>query len=153
RLAHSGDGDAVRGRHCRHYHDLAKRAYEGILSGDESAFDSLEDAHDNVREALTWAAQAGDIELEVGLVCAMRQFWLVKGHLPEGRTFFERAVAATEDGDPRLRAQALMNGGPFLYRQGELGQARAWWEEALALLTDQNDVAGASRCAGELGSV
>jgi tetratricopeptide (TPR) repeat protein len=77
----------------------------------------------------------------------------VRGYLPEGRTFFERVVAATEGAEPRLRAQALMNGGPFLYRQGELEQARAWWEEALALLTDEGDVAGASRCAGELGAV
>jgi predicted ATPase/DNA-binding SARP family transcriptional activator len=153
RLEQSGDSDAVRGRHCRHYLALAERAYEGILRGEESAFDSFDQAHDNLREALTWAVQTGEVELEVRLVCAMRQFWLVRGQLPEGRTFFERAVAATEGGDPRLRAQALMNGGPFLYRQGELGLARAWWEEALALLTDQQDVAGASRCAGELGSV
>jgi predicted ATPase/DNA-binding SARP family transcriptional activator len=153
RLAQSGGSDAVRGRHCRHFLILAERAYEAILRGEESAFKTLDDAHDNLREALAWAAQAGEVELEVRLVCALRQFWLVRGHLPEGRTFFERAVAATEGGDPGLRAQALMNGGPFLYRQGELAQARAWWEEALALLTDQQDVAGASRCAGELGSV
>ncbi|MGZ4183934.1 MAG: BTAD domain-containing putative transcriptional regulator [Solirubrobacteraceae bacterium] len=153
RLAQSGDADAARGRHCHHYLILAERAYEAILRGEESAFDSLDHAHDNLREALAWAAEAGEVELEVRLVCTLRQFWLVRGHLPEGRTFFERAVAATEGWDPGLRAQALMNGGPFLYRQGELAQARAWWEEALALLTDQQDVAGASRCAGELGSV
>lgn len=153
RLAESGDSDEVRGRHCGHYLILAERAHEAILRGEDSAFDSLHRAHDNLREALTWAAQTGNVELEVRLVCALRQFWLVRGHLPEGRTFFERAVAATEGGDPGLRAQALMNGGPFLYRQGEFAQARAWWEEALALLTEQQDVAGAARCAGELGSV
>jgi non-specific serine/threonine protein kinase len=124
-----------------------------MLRGDESSFHLLERAHDNLREALTWAAQAGEVELEVRLVCAMRQFWLVRGYLPEGRTFFERAVVATEGADPSLRAQALMNGGPFLYRQGELAKARAWWEEALGILTAQGDLAGASRCAGELGAV
>jgi tetratricopeptide (TPR) repeat protein len=93
------------------------------------------------------------VELEVRLACAMRQFWLVRGYLPEGRTFFERAVAATEGADPNLRAQALMNGGPFLYRQGELVKARAWWEEALGILTARGDLAGEARCAGELGAV
>ena len=153
RLAQSGESDATRDRHCRHFLALAERAYEAMLGGGESAFDLLERTHDNLREALAWSARAGEVELEVRLACALRQFWLVRGHLPEGRTFFERAVAATEGGEPRLRAEALMNGGPFLYRQGELGQARAWWEEALALLTDQGDVAGTSRCAGELGAV
>jgi tetratricopeptide (TPR) repeat protein len=155
RLEETGESDAVRARHCRHFLALAERAYAAILNGEDpvSKFRSLERAHDNLREALSWAAQAGEIELEVRLTCALRQFWLVRGHLAEGRTFFERAVAATETADRQLRAQALMNGGPFLYRQGELGQARAWWEEALALLTADGDLAGASRCAGELGAV
>jgi predicted ATPase/DNA-binding SARP family transcriptional activator len=153
RLTQSGEDDAVRGRHCHHFQALAEHAYDGMLRGDESSFHLLERAHDNLREALTWAAQAGEVELEVRLVCAMRQFWLVRGYLPEGRTFFERAVVATEGADPSLRAQALMNGGPFLYRQGELAKARAWWEEALGILTAQGDLAGASRCAGELGAV
>jgi predicted ATPase/DNA-binding SARP family transcriptional activator len=155
RLEHDGAADLVRDRHSRHFLALAERAHQAILAAEESAaaFRSLERAHDNLREALTWTEQAGQVELEVRLACALRQFWIVRGHLAEGRAFFERAVAATEDGDPRLRAQALMHGGPFLYRQGQLAQARAWWEEALALLTDQGDVAGASRCAGELGAV
>jgi predicted ATPase len=153
RLAQSSEDDTIRDRHCRHFLALAERAYEQILRGEESGFHSLDRAHDNLREALAWAGQAGDVELEVRLACALRQFWLVRGHLPEGRTFFERAVAATEAADPRLRAQALMNGGPFLYRQGELAKARAWWEEAQTILTAEDDVAGASRCAGELGAV
>ncbi len=154
-LEATGERDAVRGRHCRHFLALAERTYAAILNGEEpvSGFRLLERAHDNLREALSWAAHAGELELEVRLACALRQFWIVRGHLAEGRTFFERAVAATETGDPGLRAQALMNGGPFLYRQGELARARAWWEEALALLTADGDLAGASRCAGELAAV
>jgi predicted ATPase/DNA-binding SARP family transcriptional activator len=155
RLLQSGEDDSVRRRHCEHFLALAERTHEAILRGEEpvTAFRALEQAHDNLREALTWAARTGEVELEVRLACALRQFWLVRGHLAEGRTFFQRAVAITAVADPRLRAQALMNGGPFLYRQGELAQARAWWEEALSLLRDLGDVAGASRCAGELGAV
>ncbi|MGN6870423.1 MAG: BTAD domain-containing putative transcriptional regulator [Solirubrobacteraceae bacterium] len=154
-LEQTGESDAMRHRHCGHFLALAERAYAAILNGDDpaAAFRSLERSYDNFREALSWAAHAREIEFEVRLACALRQFWLVRGHLAEGRTFFERAVAATESADRRLRAQALMNGGPFLYRQGELGLARVWWEEALALLTADGDVAGAARCAGELGAV
>jgi predicted ATPase len=155
RFEQTGESDDVRDRHCRHFLALAERAYAAILNGEDpvSGFRSLERAHDNLREAISWAAHAGEIELEVRLACALRQFWIVRGHLAEGRTFFERVVARTEGADPHLRAQALMNGGPFLYRQGELAQARAWWEEALGLLIAEGDVAGASRCAGELAAV
>lgn len=155
RLDETGEREAVHGCHCRHFLALAERTYASILAGEEPAagYRSLEHAHDNLREALSWAARTGELELEVRLVCALRQFWIVRGHVAEGRTFFERAVAATETADRHLRAQSLMHGGPFLYRQGELAQARAWWEEALALLTADGDVAGASRCAGELAAV
>jgi non-specific serine/threonine protein kinase len=154
-LERSGENTAARTRHCRHVLEVTERAHDAILAADEAvaAYAALERVHDNLREALSWAAQAGEVELEVRLACAARQFWLVRGHLAEGRAFFERAVLATEGADPRLRAQALMNGGPFLYRQGELALARAWWEEALGILEEQQDVAGVSRCAGELGAV
>jgi predicted ATPase/DNA-binding SARP family transcriptional activator len=154
-LMRSGEADAIRARHCQHFLELAERAHEAILAGEDAvlAFEALEQTHDNLREALAWAADAGQVEDQVRLACALRQFWIVRGHLAEGRTFFDRAVAATEGMDRRIRAQALMHGGPFLYRQGELEQARAWWEEALTLLTEEGDAAGAARCAGELGAV
>jgi predicted ATPase/DNA-binding SARP family transcriptional activator len=150
-----GESQTIRGRHCRHFLALADQAYAAILSGDDSpsAYRALAEQHDNLRAALIWAGEAGEVKLEVRLACALRQFWLVRGHLAEGRTFFERAVADTAGHRDPLRAQALMHGAPFLYRQGELERAEAWWEEALTLLTELGDAAGAARCAGELGSV
>jgi len=154
-LERGGESAAVRSRHCRHFLERTERSHEAIISGQDpaAAYAELETMHDNLREALGWAEQAREVELEVRLVCAARQFWLVRGHLAEGREFFERAVHAAAGAAPGLRAQVLMHGGPFLYRQGEVALARAWWEEALALLEAENDLAGASRCAGELGAV
>jgi predicted ATPase/DNA-binding SARP family transcriptional activator len=150
-----GESQMIRSRHCRHFLAFADRAYAAILNGDDSpsAYRALEEEHDNLRAALIWAGEAGELELQVRLACALRQFWLVRGHLAEGRAFFERAVADTAEYRDALRAEALMHGAPFLYRQGELERAKAWWEEALALLTELGDATGAARCAGELGSV
>jgi predicted ATPase/DNA-binding SARP family transcriptional activator len=154
-LAASGQEHESRARHCRHFLALAEGAREALLAGEDQAgaFQELDAAHDNLREAFAWAAGAGEVELEVRLVCALRQFWLVRGLLAEGRALFERAVADTEAGDPQLRAQVLVYGGALLYRPGDLATARAWWEEALRLLGDGGDRTLTAHCAAELGNV
>ena len=49
----------------------------------------------------------GRIEVEVSLAVALRQFWLVRGHIAEGRSRFDSAVAHTPQDGGALRAAAL----------------------------------------------
>jgi len=155
RLEARGEASAAHLAHARHFLAVAERAHEAALAGSEgdAVYPALERDHDNLRAALLWASAAGEVEIEVGLVCALRQFWLVRGHVAEGRRFFEQAVADAADAAPALRARALMHGGPFAHRQGALDQARAWMEEALELSREVGDDEGVARCAGELGAV
>lgn len=155
RLAASGDDRQVRTAHCRYYLAIAERARQALLDGADqaAALHTLDAVHDNVLEAFDWAARAGEVELEVRLVCALRQFWLVRGRFAEGRALFERAVADTEGAASGLRARALLYGGALAYRQADLVGARAWWEEALKLLKAEGDEMDAAHCAAELGSV
>lgn len=155
RLAAGGEDRDVRAAHARYFLQIAERARQALLSGSDqaAALQQLEAAHDNAREAFEWAAGAGEVELEVGLVCALRQFWMVRGRLAEGRALFERAVADTEEADPGLRAEALLYGGAVVYRQADLVTTRAWWEEALTLLQAAGDEVRTAHCTAELGSV
>ena len=155
RLTEMGDEDRVRERHCRHLVAQAEQAYETLVSGGvgEAVYATLDVEHDNFRAALAWTAHAGEVELEVRLAVALRQFWIVRGHLAEGRRYFGRAVADTAEAGARLRADALQHGAQFPYRQGDLAEAKAWWGEALDLLRELGDAAGIARCAGELGAV
>jgi predicted ATPase/DNA-binding SARP family transcriptional activator len=155
RLAETGDEDRVRERHCRYLVAWAEQAYETLVSGGagEAVYATLDVEHDNFRAALAWTAHAGEVELEVRLSVALRQFWIVRGHLAEGRRYFSRAVADTVEAGPRLRADALLHGAQFPYRQGDLAEAKAWWGEALDLLRELGDAAGIARCAAELGAV
>lgn len=69
--------------------------------------------------ALAWAAAAGELELEVRLAVAARWFWIVRGHLSEGRRFFGGVLARTVAAPAPLRALALAHGATFPFRQGE----------------------------------
>ena len=54
----------------------------------------LEKAHDNLRTALRWSLDAGDIEAGLRLGAALDVFWDTHGHLTEGRLLLEQTLAA-----------------------------------------------------------
>ncbi len=153
RLRENGAEAATRDRHLRAFLEYAEAENRDIVAGNdaETAFKALDVELDNLRAAIDWAVERGRGEDEVALAVALRQFWIVRGHLAEGRRRFDSAVAHTAEG--ALRASALTNGASFAYRQGELAIARAWWEEALELYRKAGDAAEIGRCLGELGSV
>lgn len=151
------DGAAeARRRHGMHFLELAEAAEPTLSGGSEDlpqVLDRLDRTHDDLRSALVWAAEVGDVETEVRLVVALRQFWMVRGELAEGSAFFAHAIAHTAGGEPRLCGLALAHGGVFAYRRGELEQARAIYEEALGIFRSLGDLDEVARCLAELGSV
>jgi predicted ATPase/DNA-binding SARP family transcriptional activator len=155
-LERSGEAEAIRRRHCEY---LLTRAEEATAawhtSGDpqQTLFPLYDTESDNIRAALTWAATAGEIELEVRLAAAARWYWVLQGHLGEGRRVFEGIVQRTENAPTELRAHALVMGEIFPMRQGDMQTARGWLEESLDLYRELGDVDGLSRATAELGSL
>jgi predicted ATPase/DNA-binding SARP family transcriptional activator len=151
----SRDADAVRRRHAHHMLEIAEAASAAIHTGDdaESAYARLEQEHDNLRAALSWAAAADELELEVRLAVASRWFWVVRGYLSEGRRYFDRLVLRTADAAKPLRARVVMNAGTFPFRQGDLDVAQGLWEEALDLSRELGDNDEVGRSIAELGGV
>jgi predicted ATPase len=155
RLAASSGTDDARSRHRAHYLAQAESAAAVIMTGADSTaqYEWFELEHDNLRAALDSAADQGDTAALVALAVAMRQFWVVRGHLAEGRRAFARVIDLTADAPPRLRAPALRNGGTFSYRQGALEEARSRWQAALGLYRELGDEDGIGACTAELGAI
>ncbi|MBW8742065.1 MAG: tetratricopeptide repeat protein [Acidobacteria bacterium] len=155
-LARSGEADATRRSHAEHVASVARDAETALHAGDETAtrfYDRLGAEEDNLRAALAWAAETANVELEVELVSAANYYWLVRGHLREARTHTEDLVARSAAAPSAVRAEALHCAAGFSYRVGELGTARAWWEEALELSRSVGDDDGANKALGSLGNV
>jgi tetratricopeptide (TPR) repeat protein len=113
----------------------------------------LADDLENLRGVLDWAADSGEIEIEVRLVVALRQFWVIRGGLNEARRRYGGTIARSATADPALHARALVHGAIFPYRQGAFDEARTQWEEALAIFRGLDDTTEVARCLAELGSV
>ncbi|HEY1563151.1 MAG TPA: BTAD domain-containing putative transcriptional regulator [Gaiellaceae bacterium] len=155
-LEASGEGEAVGRRHCEH---ILARVEEGSAAWHagadphESLFPILEEEHANLLAALRWAASAGELELEVRLVVAARWWWVVQGHLSEGRRFFDDVFEHTAGTPGELRARALVQGAIFPFRQGDRRLASAWLEESLELYRELGDEEGVARSIAELGAI
>ena len=151
-----GEADEYRRRHLDHFLAVAEAACEVIVEGGEAyelTLEQLERDHDNLRAAFAAATETREVELEARLAIALRWFWIVRGHLREGRATFEHVLADACDAEPALRAPLLAHAGMFPYRQGDLGSARSLWEEALELYRALGDRSGIARCTAELGGV
>src|SRR5262249_59751547 len=130
-----GEGDEVAKRHAEHFLAVAQTWDAVIVGGGEdyeAAFARLDAEDDNIRAAFAWAADAGELELEVGLVIALRWYWLVRGHPRGARSMFERAGEDTRDADDAVPGGGVANAGAFPYPQGGPEQAEGLGGEALA---------------------
>jgi predicted ATPase/DNA-binding SARP family transcriptional activator len=148
--------DRLRRAHALYFLELAETKRQVIAgSGAREAelLALLELDHDNYRAALRWADENGDAEALLRLVTALRLFWMVRGHLAEGRAWFAAALDAPGAADDPHRAEALSAGGILVYRAGSFELARRWWEEARDRFDEAGDVAGLARTLGHLAGI
>jgi predicted ATPase/DNA-binding CsgD family transcriptional regulator len=141
RLAASGETDAVRAAHAAYYLALAEEA-EATLSGREQgrSLQRLRDEHDNLRAALSWTVDRGEVETGLRLCCALWRFWLLAGYVSEGRRWLAAALAVGgEEGVRNLRARALMAAGVLAAYQAEYAEAAKLCADSLTLATELGD--------------
>lgn len=152
RLLAGGEAEAVRRRHATAYLALAEAA-EPALTGAEQVvwLARLEAEHDNLRAALGWALERGEVETAWRLGGALWRFWMIRGYLSEGRRWLAAALAEGSDGPAAIRAKALHGAGVLARQQGDLLRAAARYEECLALRRDLGDKRGIAVVLGHLG--
>ncbi len=147
KLMERGEGVLLREQH-RDYFLRHVEQCSSLLMGplQVEGLKRLEIEHDNVRRALEWCL--GDPEgadRAMRFVGSMWRFWMMRGHLNEGRTLLSEALGKS-GGKPKSlhRAQALTGAGVLAWCQGDYAEARRFLEESLTMrraLGDQNGVA------------
>jgi predicted ATPase/DNA-binding SARP family transcriptional activator len=155
-LEASGEAESLRRRHFEHVLERTESEAAAWYAGgapEETLFRFLDEELENVRAALAWAADAGEVELEVRLAVAARWYWVVQGHLSEGRRVFEGIFDRTAGTQGELRAKALVHGAIFPFRQGDNQLSAALLQESLDLFRELGDEEGIARATAELGGV
>lgn len=154
RLEASGEAEALRRAHASYALALAEEAY-GELTGPRQAqwLARLEEEHDNLRAAMSWAREVGESEFWLRLAWSLWRFWELRFRLREGRQWLEGALAADDGSNPVARARALNGAGDLAWAQGDLIPAAAYLRESIPLFRSSSDHLGTTRAVNDLANV
>ncbi len=134
-LRESGEAPAVRTAHADVFLAMAEDAAPALrFDADVAALDRVEAEHDNLRAALRWCIETGDAPRGIRMGAALARFWLVRGHLTEGRGWLDAVLALdAANAPPGPRARALWGAGVLAHFQNDYELAAARFRESLVL--------------------
>jgi predicted ATPase/class 3 adenylate cyclase/Tfp pilus assembly protein PilF len=146
KLEDSGEAEDVRRQHAVCFLRLASEAESPLTGAEQSKWlDRLENEHDNLRAALSWARESEDAEhVDAGLRAAsdILRYWTLRGYYTEAREHLRGllAKAAQLSGSSKVsQAKALAVAGRLAVWQGDNTSARTLLERALELGRETGD--------------
>jgi predicted ATPase/predicted Ser/Thr protein kinase len=143
RLEASAEAGDVRRRHGAYFMALAERAAPELRGAQyQRWFVRLGVEQDNLRAALAWSLEAGEAELGLRLVSALRDFWYLDGHSVEGLQWTERALESAQDAPPAARAGVLNVAGLLCFDTGDYREGKIYSGKALAIYRELADEVG-----------
>ena len=153
-LESAREAGEVRGRHALFFAAVAERANlnAGLLRPGGQRLDLAIAEQDNIRSALAWAIENGDLELGLRIATAMEQFWVVNDP-HEGRRWFAALFepGAAEEVDSGLRAHALRAYGSAVDIAGDDVASHDLYAQSLALHEQLGDDHGRAVALHRLG--
>jgi len=162
RLAISGELELIQRAHVDYYLRFSEKA-EPELRGPQQALwlKRLEQEHDNLRAAMHWTLEGGDVgqstrdEIEMALRFggALRGFWVIHGHHNEGRAFLERTLMVSEGIALDVRAKALQVAASLAVYQVDYVRGESLCHKSLSLCRERGDTVGTAYSLHLLGTL
>lgn len=141
-LRAQGSLEPLRQRHLAYYRDLIEqvaRPYIGVPA--IAPLMALERERDNLRTALEWALESGELESGLCLAGGLWPFWYTSGAWSEGYSWLRQLWEATNGRLPALRAALGYRIAFLAWSMGLYQEAVAYAEEGLACCReDRTDV-------------
>jgi predicted ATPase/class 3 adenylate cyclase len=139
-----GRWEALRDRHLEVFASMAEGSGPLVMGSDKRRWlDRLEEDHDNLRAALSWAVERGQAEAALPMVASLWRFWQMRGHLVEGLERVEVALALPAAREhPQARADALSAAAGLAYWLADTERARALYQEEIAAREELGDRRG-----------
>lgn len=153
-LTAHGTEAVVRDTHAAYFLNLAETAEPELMGPDPLPwFKRLEADIGNLRTALDWLRQRGEITTALRLAGALAWFWTDPAYVAEGRAWLEMLLALPGTDVPlTIRAKALGAAGDLADWQTDTASAKMLNEAALALWREVGDVKHIAATLRSLGS-
>jgi predicted ATPase/class 3 adenylate cyclase len=155
RLEDGGTLGAMHRSHAAHFLELAEQA-DPLLEGPKQALwlERLDHDYGNMRAALEWLTDSGDVEHALRLGVALWRYWEIRGYLTEGRAWLAQLLSFSQAPvQANARAKALYAAGVLADAQCDYAAARDLFEEYLAINRDIGDPSSLAAALNNLGNV
>jgi predicted ATPase/DNA-binding SARP family transcriptional activator len=137
-LVKSGRANDVRRRHARAFAALVIEQEE-LLQADGGGVDALTVEHDNIRAALRWSLDVGDVDIVTDIAAPMGRYWVRRDLSLEGRDWLLEVLDLIPKTDTPTRATILRVLGWMLYWTGSYDMAQDQAEQALNMARRLDD--------------
>ena len=157
RLCSSGEAEAVRAAHAAYYLELAEAAAPRLAGSPDQIvwFGRVAAELDNFRAVLRWAVEQHKAAIALRLSTALREFWMTRAYLSEGRQWLEAALGLDDQtsgpvGD-RLRGKALTTAGWLAANSKDYAAAERLFEQSLDVARRTEDARQIIAVLGDAG--
>jgi predicted ATPase/DNA-binding CsgD family transcriptional regulator len=147
---------SARRAHALYFLSFAEDAERQLTGADQKTWlQKLEREQDNLRAALHWAIEHGEVEFAQRMAGALQPFWLTRGYWSEGRRWLEESLAMESGAAqlPAVRAKALYGAGTLTRFQGDFARARMLLEQSLTSYRALADKTGVLMALVELSRI
>jgi predicted ATPase/class 3 adenylate cyclase len=150
-LLTSGELESAADAHAGYYLSIAEEC-ANRLDGPEQhrAMNTLDDEHDNLATAFEHFVVQENIAGQLCLCGALRLFWIVRGHLAEGREFCNRALANSNHESAPI-ASTWLCAGSLARATGDYQSATSLLEKAMDRYKTLGDADGWGLASYEYG--
>ena len=130
-----GDLKVTQIAHGNFFFSLSQRSYDGFykMQDEKLWVDRLNVELENIRTALNWWLERGEVETALRCTNFLRNYWSRTGQAREGQSWLSRGLHLATDIDAPVRERALALSGQLAYDMGDYVEAQQLLEEALTL--------------------
>ncbi|MFN8593367.1 MAG: tetratricopeptide repeat protein [Thermomicrobiales bacterium] len=154
RLAASPTAVSIQSCHAAYFRQLAEKHEPQLAAtGQKQSLDQLERDQPNIRVALAWLRDTGQIADALRLGASLWRFWWLRGDVGEGRQQLESLIAEAGAAPADVLAKALNGAGVLAESQGDWEAAVHHHERSLAIYRDRADPHGVAWSLNNLGVV
>lgn len=135
KLHQSKEAEQISARHLAHFLGLAQQVAPNNIAAEQVAWLNRFDPElANIRAALAWSLESGDLDGGLSLATALFYFWFARGFASEARAWMSKLLGQGRNERQTVSvAWGLVNAGFLAIVQSDLGQAQHLFEESLAL--------------------
>jgi predicted ATPase len=126
------DRDDLRSRHAAHFLELALTASLDTDAPTEQRPEIVVTELANLRAALAWELERGEIDFGLRLLVALEQLWVL-GFVEEGQRWYRSFLESADTGPTKLRAAALRSFASSAHFAGDIELSEQLCEESLGV--------------------